>query len=265
MYIILISSFNWFDTMDGRRRISICCLFIIVIFSFAMVFGLEASPNSAKSFLINQRKPLVGATALAVGLAFKKSYDGPEFNSKGTDLTGKTIVITGANTGLGKESALSLAAMGMPELILLCRNEEKAQAAVDDIKMRTNNPNVRYIICDLANLKSVKNAADQVKKSVSRLDVLQLNSGVMAIPQREVTEDGFEKHMGINHLGHFALTAMLFDLLKKTKNSRVVTVSSTAHLLGKLDKNNLMLEGESYQPWYISFSYIKCLVYYIFQ
>ena len=230
-----------------------------------MVFGLEASPNSAKSFLINQRKPLVGATALAVGLAFKKSYDGPEFNSKGTDLTGKTIVITGANTGLGKESALSLAAMGMPELILLCRNEEKAQAAVDDIKMRTNNPNVRYIICDLANLKSVKNAADQVKKSVSRLDVLQLNSGVMAIPQREVTEDGFEKHMGINHLGHFVLTATLFDLLKKTKNSRVVTVSSTAHLLGKLDKNNLMLEGESYQPWYISFSYIKCLVYYIFQ
>ena len=184
------------------------------------MFCLEArSPNTAKNFVVNQKKPLIGAAAIAAGFAFKKSYDGPVFDSKGVDLTGKTIVITGANTGLGKESALSLAGMGMPEVILLCRNAEKAQAAVDDIKARTKNPNIRYILCDLADLKSVKSAADQVKKSVSRVDILQLNSGVMAIPERETTKDGFEKHMGINHLGHFALTSYLFDVLKKTKNS----------------------------------------------
>ena len=229
---------------------SLAIIFLFVFLSLSTVHGMEAFPSTAKGFLVKQRKPLIGASALVAGLAFKKSYDGPVFNSKDIDLTGKTIVITGANTGLGKESALSLAGMGMPEVILLCRNPEKAQAAVDDIKIRTKNPNVRYIICDLSDLKSVKDAADQVKKSVARLDVLQLNSGVMVIPQRETTKDGFEKHMGINHLGHFALTALLFDLLKKSKNSRVVTVSSSAHLLGNLDKDNLMLEGESYQPWY---------------
>lgn len=153
----------------------------------------------------------------------KKLYDGPEF-SEAVDLTGKTIIITGANTGLGKEAALRLSGLGKPEVLLLCRDRTKATEAIKFISQETGNPNIRFVECDLADLKSVSRAADQIKTMVQKIDVLQLNSGVMAIPTREVTTDGFEKHMGINHLGHFALARDLFPLVKKADGGRIVTV-----------------------------------------
>jgi len=205
----------------------------------------DGSPRTLNSNPFSSNRILAGAGLVGLGVLGKRSYDGPVFEEK-VDLTGKVIVITGANTGLGKESALKLASLGTPEIVLLCRSEIKAKIAVDDIIAKTGNKNTRFIKLDLESLESIKNAARELTKSTPRIDVLQLNSGVMAIPEREVTRDGFEKHLGINHLGHFALAAELWPLLGK--NSRVVTVSSSAHLLGNIDKDNLQLET-GYGPW----------------
>lgn len=110
---------------------------------------------------------------------------------------------------------------------------------------------------DLADLNSVDKCANQLKRELPGIDVLVNNAGVMAIPQREVTKDGFEKHLGINHLGHFALTSLLMDLIQKdsgngNKLKRIVNISSAAHLLGKIDRTDLMLDrtADSYEPWH---------------
>lgn len=191
---------------------------------------------------------LVGG-AVVLGFLGKQLYDGPEFKET-PDLTGKVIAITGSNTGLGYESALKIASFGKPTVLLLCRNQAKAQAAVEKIREKTGNPNVASILLDLEDLSSVRRAAKEINGRYERLDVLQLNSGVMAVPNRETTMDGFEKQMGINHLGHFALARDLWPLVKKTPGSRVVTVSSSAHLLGKIDKKDFLLEKEgAYGAW----------------
>lgn len=187
-----------------------------------------------------------GVGALALGKSF---YDGPVF-AEDVDLTGKVIAITGANTGLGKEAAMKLASLGKPEIILLCRNKEKGAKAAAEIIAKTGNPNVKTVTLDLNDLASVSSAASELKRIVKKIDVLQLNSGVMAVPTLEKTRDGFEKHLGINHLGHFALTRELFPLLANAQQARVVVVSSTAHLIGKIDKDNLMYQKpDSYSPW----------------
>jgi len=195
-------------------------------------------------------KGLLSAGAISVAGAVGKSvYDGPEFKEN-VDLTGKTIVITGANTGLGKEAAVRLAGLGKPEIIMLCRNKDKATKSISDIVQKSGNKNVHFIECDLADLTSISKCAEELKNRVSKVDVLQLNSGVMAIPTRETTVDGFEKHLGINHLGHFKLTQLIFPLLEKTQGARVVAVSSTAHLIGNLDRGDLQLsKSGAYDPW----------------
>ena len=227
-------------------------LFLLALgFFFVQILAGGGTESAPRSLLVKPasvpKRLLVGSALVGAGVLGKRLYDGPVFNEP-VDLSGKVIAITGANTGLGKESALKLASLGA-ELILLCRNEAKAQSAVADIIAKTGNKNVRFVKLDLEDLSSVSRAADELKKTLGRLDVLQLNSGVMALPVREVTKDGFEKHIGINHLGHFALTKELWPLLKRSASARVVTVSSSAHLLGKIDRNNLMLEGDSYAPW----------------
>ena len=187
-----------------------------------------------------------GVGALALG---KSLYDGPVF-AEDVDLTGKVIAITGANTGLGYEAAMKLASLGKPEIILLCRSEKKAAKAAAEIIAATGNSNVKTVMLDLNDLASVSSAASELKRMVKKIDVLQLNSGVMAVPTLEKTQDGFEMHLGINHLGHFALTRELFPLLVNAKQARVVVVSSTAHLIGKIDKSNLMFQQPgSYSPW----------------
>ena len=192
---------------------------------------------------------VIGGSALVggVGVVGKKWYDGPVF-AESVDLSGKVIVITGANTGLGKESAIKLASLGKPEVVLLSRSESKGKAAVAEVIAKTGNPNVRFIQLDLSNLGSVKSAAREVMQTTNKIDILQLNAGVMAIPTRETTADGFEKHLGINHLGHFSFAAEVFPWLKKAQGARVVTVSSSAHLLGKIDRDDLQLVN-NYGPW----------------
>lgn len=161
------------------------------------------------------------------------------------DLSGKVIIVTGANCGIGFEAAKEFARNGA-ETILACRNIEKATKALDRLKSEIPDAKAEIIQLDLASLKSIHKFAEKFKKDYSRLDVLVNNAGIMAVPYRK-TEDGFESQVGVNHLGHFALTSLLYDLLASTAGARVVNVSSTGHTMGKMDFDNFMYEdGEGY-------------------
>lgn len=161
------------------------------------------------------------------------------------DLSGKVIIVTGANSGIGFEAAKEFARNGA-ETILACRNLEKATKALNRIKSEIPDAKAEVIQLDLASIKSIHKFAEKFKKNYKRLDVLVNNAGIMAVPYRE-TEDGFESQVGINHLGHFALTALLCDLLANTAGARVVTVSSNGHSIGKMDFDNFIYEdGKGY-------------------
>jgi NAD(P)-dependent dehydrogenase (short-subunit alcohol dehydrogenase family) len=157
------------------------------------------------------------------------------------DQTGRTAVVTGANTGLGYETAATLAAKGA-HVVLAVRNLDKGKAAADLIARRTPGAEVTLQQLDLTSLGSVRAAADQLHAALDRVDLLVNNAGVMMTPQ-ETTKDGFELQFGTNHLGHFALTGRLLDLLLATPGSRVVTVSSIGHRFGRIHFDDLQLEG----------------------
>jgi len=162
-------------------------------------------------------------------------------------LDGKTVIITGANTGIGKETALDLAKRGA-RVLLACRDVSKASTAKDDIVRLSGNANVEIRHLDLASLSSVRKFATGILESESRLDVLINNAGCAGYAKRELTEDGLEYQMQANYFGHFLLTSLLLGLLKKSAPSRVINVSSIAHVWAKeLDFNNLNSE-KSYDP-----------------
>jgi len=192
-------------------------------------------------------KVLLGAGAIALGTLSKKYSDGPIFNEN-VNLNGKYIVITGANTGLGKETAIRLASLGA-NLILLCKSKERGDAAADDIISKTGSKSITNIAMDLGDLKSVQRAANEVEKRVPKIDVLLNNAGIMALPQRELTKDNVEAHMGVNHFGHFALTSYLLPLIDKNQG-RIISVSSQAHRFGKDFRDDIMLaKTGAYDPW----------------
>jgi NAD(P)-dependent dehydrogenase (short-subunit alcohol dehydrogenase family) len=157
-----------------------------------------------------------------------------------SDQTGRVAIVTGANTGIGFETAAALAAMGA-RVVLACRNPQKADAALGQIRDRSPGADLARIDFDLASLSSVERFADVFKSDHDRLDLLINNAGVMAVPLGH-TEDGFELTFGCNHLGHFALTGRLMDLLQATPGARVVTVSSLTHRMGVMDFENLNAE-----------------------
>jgi len=157
------------------------------------------------------------------------------------DLTGKTIIVTGGNTGLGLKAAIAFAANGA-KTIIASRNETKALRAINLIKKRIPDANVAFLHLDLSSLSSVHRFAGDFKKSHSRLDVLLNNAGVILNPYL-TTEDGFESQMGINHLGHFALTGLLLDVIANTDGARVVNVSSKIHRKGQLDIDNFLFSS----------------------
>ncbi|MGV0036058.1 MAG: oxidoreductase [Candidatus Azotimanducaceae bacterium WSBS_2022_MAG_OTU7] len=148
------------------------------------------------------------------------------------DQTGKTAFITGANTGIGYDTARVLAERGA-KILLGCRSEDRANEAITRIKSIKSNADVTWVPLDLSSLSSVKEAADQVNQ-LPRLDALINNAGVM-MPPKEVTSDGFELQFGVNHLGHFALTGHLIDKLKDQPGARIVNVSSLAHRQGSIE------------------------------
>lgn len=163
------------------------------------------------------------------------------------DQTGRVALVTGANGGLGLETARALAAKGA-HVVMAARNQEKAAEAEADIRAGVPDADVEVRRLDLASLASVEQLAGSILADFDRLDLLINNAGVMAIPESQ-TEDGFETQFGVNHLGHYALTARLLPLLVKTGGSRVVAVTSTARHQGRpVDPDNPHLRG-SYEPW----------------
>lgn len=163
------------------------------------------------------------------------------------DLTGKVIVVTGANSGIGFETAKEFARKGA-QTIMACRSMDKAQTALNEIKAEILDAPAEIIQLDLSSLASVRRFSETFKAKYDRLDVLTNNAGIMWIPYGK-TEDGFERQFGTNHLGHFALTGLLLDVLLATPGSRVVNVSSSGHASGKMDFDNLMFEdGKDYTP-----------------
>lgn len=163
------------------------------------------------------------------------------------DLSGKIVIVTGANSGLGFEAAKVLAGK-RAIVVLACRNLQKAAAAQLLIQHKVPNAVTEIIPLDLGNLDSVQNFAAIFKKKYKRLDVLLNNAGLMAGSYQQ-TIDGFERHFGTNHLGHFALTGLLLNTLQETPDSRIVTVSSLAHRMGTIDFDNLLYEGGvGYKP-----------------
>ncbi len=163
------------------------------------------------------------------------------------DQTGRIAVVTGANAGLGLETTRGLAARGA-HVVMAARNQERAAAAEADIMASHPDASIEIRELDLASLDSVGRFADSMLSDFSRLDMLINNAGVMAIPERK-TADGFEMQFGVNHLGHYALTARLLRLLVGTPGSRVVSVTSTARHFGKpVDPENPHLTGV-YDPW----------------
>ncbi len=150
-------------------------------------------------------------------------------------LTGKVCVVTGANAGIGKETAIGLAKLGAT-VVMVCRDAGRAEKALSEIKRKSGSDRVELMICDLASQKSIRSFADEFKQQHDRLDVLVNNAGVF-LRQRSLTEDGIESTFAINHLGYFVVTNLLLDLLEKSKPSRIVNVASTAHRYGKLDVN----------------------------
>ncbi|WP_420629328.1 oxidoreductase [Candidatus Leptofilum sp.] len=162
------------------------------------------------------------------------------------DLTGKVVIITGANSGLGLESTKAVAAKGAT-IVMACRNLSKAEKAKAEVLQVVPNAKLDVMALDNASLASVRAFADAFKAKYDRLDILLNNAGVMAIPRTE-TEDGFEMQLGVNHLAHFALTGLLLDVLTKTPGSRVHNTSSSAAFRGELNFDDLMGEKE-YGRW----------------
>ncbi|XP_071962136.1 retinol dehydrogenase 13-like isoform X2 [Antedon mediterranea] len=163
-------------------------------------------------------------TAVGVALISKDYFGGGECLCKDR-IEGKTVIITGSNCGIGKETALELAKRG-GRIILACRNEAKAEKTRQEIVEETGNQNVSVKLIDLE------------EKTV---DILINNAGVMRCPY-EKTEDGFERQFGVNHLGHFLLTNLLLDKLKNSQPSRIITVSSIAHERGEIEFDDLNCE-----------------------
>jgi NAD(P)-dependent dehydrogenase (short-subunit alcohol dehydrogenase family) len=147
------------------------------------------------------------------------------------DQSGRTFLVTGANTGIGFETAKVLAARGA-RVLLGCRSAERAAAAIESIHEALPDADLEFVELDQGDLGSVRAAAERVADE-PRLDVLLNNAGIM-VPPRELTADGFESQFGVNHLGTFALTGLLLDKLGETSGSRVVVTSSLAHRGGEI-------------------------------
>ncbi|XP_046803277.1 retinol dehydrogenase 13-like [Lucilia cuprina] len=186
-------------------------------------------------------EPLVEAicwcilTSLAM-FAFYKWREGPRY-TKETRLDGKVVLITGCNTGIGKETALELAKRGA-KVYMACRSFEKCEEARMEIIKLSGNHQIINRSLDLSSLRSIREFAANFLREETRLDILINNAGILRT-KRQLTPDGFEQHLAVNHLGHFLLTNLLLDLIKASAPSRIIVVSSLAYILGNFDKADI--------------------------
>jgi NAD(P)-dependent dehydrogenase (short-subunit alcohol dehydrogenase family) len=161
--------------------------------------------------------------------------------------SGRTAVVTGANGGLGLETARQLARKGA-HVVMAARNQQKAQEAASDIRAGVPDASLELVSLDLASQASVREAAEEITRGHRRIDLLVNNAGVMGIPERK-TVDGYEMQFGVDHLGHWTLTALLLPALLAIPGARIVTVTSTAHHMGHaVDPANPHLDRR-YRPW----------------
>ena len=163
------------------------------------------------------------------------------------DLSGKTAVVTGANSGLGYETALALARHGA-SVVMACRDEGRGTEAVERLRTEAPDASVELSLLDLADLTSVRKFAESLAGERNQLDILVNNAGVMALPERRQTADGFEMQLGTNHFGHYALTGLLLPQLQARPGSRVVSVTSFGHKVGRMNFDDLQWE-KSYRKW----------------
>jgi protochlorophyllide reductase len=163
------------------------------------------------------------------------------------DQTGRIVLITGANSGLGLRSAEALASKGAT-VLMACRNATKAEEAQRAVAQRATGPVPEVVALDLSSLASVEACAAELAGRLDHLDVLMNNAGIMAVP-KATTPDGFESQIGTNHLGHFALTGRLLPLLLAADEPRVVSVASNAHRFGRVDLDDLFFERRRYTRW----------------
>jgi NAD(P)-dependent dehydrogenase (short-subunit alcohol dehydrogenase family) len=167
--------------------------------------------------------------------------------TKISDQSGKVVIVTGGNSGLGFESVKAFAHKGA-DVVLACRSVKKGVVAKDEILRSFPEANINVMTIDLMDLSSVRSFAESFKEKYNRLDILINNAGIMMNPYA-ITKDGFESQLGTNHLGHFALTGLLIDLIINTPNSRVVSVSSLAHKQFRLNFDDFLFEdGKGYNP-----------------
>lgn len=154
----------------------------------------------------------------------------------------KVALVTGASNGIGLETALQLAQKGF-RVVLLCRNQQRGEAAVEYIKAKSGQTDVSLMICDLGNMSDIRNCCEQIKRTYHKLDILINNAGVLNF-KRQLTKDGLEEHFGVCHIGHFLLTNLLLECM--AEDARIVMVSSVAHKMGKINFDDLaMAKGYS--------------------
>ena len=156
------------------------------------------------------------------------------------------VIITGANSGIGKATSLELAKTGAT-VVMACRSKDRGEEAVEEVRAQSGNDSVRLMLCDLGSLKSIEEFCSQFRKEFSRLDVLINNAGVI-LPGRHNTADGNELQFGVNHLGHFLLTNRLMDLIVASAPARIVIVSSGAHKSGRIHFEDVNLT-KNYSVW----------------
>ncbi|XP_060030751.1 retinol dehydrogenase 12 isoform X2 [Erinaceus europaeus] len=188
-------------------------------------------------------KGIVDASVKLLGRQHRKFFAGGICRTS-VQLPGKVVVVTGANTGIGKETARELARRGA-RVYIACRDVLKGESAASEIRADTKNSQVLVRKLDLSDTKSIRAFAEGFLAEEKQLHLLINNAGVMMCPYSKTT-DGFETHIGVNHLGHFLLTYLLLERLKESAPARVVNLSSVAHIIGKINFRDLQSEKSYY-------------------
>ncbi|MEJ2163203.1 MAG: SDR family oxidoreductase [Robiginitalea sp.] len=156
-------------------------------------------------------------------------------------MEGRNCVVTGGNSGIGYQTALALAGEGA-HVIVVCRDREKAETAVESIEGATGNMHIKFVLCDLSSQKSIRTAANSIKKEFKSIDVLVNNAGTW-FSKLELTEDGIERQLAVNHLAYFLVTHELLGALRASSDARIVCVGSDSHFHGKLHFDDLSLSS----------------------
>lgn len=161
------------------------------------------------------------------------------------EIAGQTCLVTGANSGIGKITAMELAKR-KARVVMLCRNLQKAEEAREEIFRQSGNNNVHILLCDLSSQQQIHEAAETFENTYRSLDILVNNAGILPGNKREETEEGIEKTFAVNHLAPYSLSLLLLELLRKSPAGRIITVSSDTHRYARFDISDLQLRHHSY-------------------